>query len=128
MIALSLIKQQLRVEQDFTDDDALILHQAEAARRHVENVTRRTLVLDDDDPTIQAYRARLVGQIENGWLDEPVLQDGDPLLVNADVVQAMLMLIAHWYENREAVQFSKVSYVTRLAVSELLNPYTVYGV
>lgn len=128
MIALKLVKQALRVEQDYEGDDELITHYADAARRYVENTTRRKLVVDEDGPEMRAYRARLQGYIACGYLDAPILQEGDPLLVNADVVQAMLMLIAHWYENREAVQFSKVAYVTRLAVDEVLTFHTVFGV
>jgi hypothetical protein len=105
----------------------LLTLQAEAARRYVERATRRKLVTDDD-PALHAWYARMVPQVVNGERVSPVMLDGDPLPMDADIKQAMLMLIAHWYENREAVQYSKVSYVTGLAVKELLNPHTVYGV
>lgn len=43
------------------------------------------------------------------------------------VKQAMLMLIGHWYENREAVVVGSISKEIELATSNLLWPYRVFG-
>ncbi|EPN1653252.1 head-tail connector protein [Cronobacter sakazakii] len=40
---------------------------------------------------------------------------------------AMLMLIAHWYANREAVVTNGSSTTVDLAVESFLQPYRVYG-
>lgn len=132
MIALPIIKQHCRIEQDFTEDDELIKTYAQAARRHVENFTRRVLVTAGDERLTAFYARRARRRAINEWgdveSDIPLLMDGDPLLIDDDVRTAILMLVAHWYENREAVQMSSISHVTAMAVKELLEPYKVYGV
>jgi uncharacterized phage protein (predicted DNA packaging) len=76
MIDLSLVKQHLRVDHD--DEDVLIQGYIDAALAHVEQHCDRVLV------------------------------EGDPLLpeqmgLTKDVRQAVLLLVGHWYSNREAV-------------------------
>jgi len=39
------------------------------------------------------------------------------------IYQAMLMLIAHWYENREAVLIGRPSKEIEFAVTNLIAPY-----
>jgi uncharacterized phiE125 gp8 family phage protein len=46
----------------------------------------------------------------------------DVLAVSPSQVQAMLLLIGHWYENRQAVTTEKTPQVLELAVDALLNP------
>jgi uncharacterized phiE125 gp8 family phage protein len=40
-----------------------------------------------------------------------------------DMKQAVLMLISHWYENREAVIVGTISAEVSLGVNQLLSPY-----
>jgi hypothetical protein len=37
--------------------------------------------------------------------------------------QAVLMLVAHWYENREAIVVGTISSEVSLGVNQLLSPY-----
>lgn len=74
-MALDLLglKEQCVVEGD--DDDALLTRLLAAARRHVE------------------------GQLGYALDDQDQLPQGIP----ADIEHAVLMIAAHWFENREAV-------------------------
>jgi len=45
--------------------------------------------------------------------------------VPASIKQAMLLLIGHWYENRESVIIGTISSETPMAAKMLLNPYRV---
>ncbi|WP_010216645.1 head-tail connector protein [Pseudomonas syringae group genomosp. 3] len=76
MIDLSLVKAHLRVDHDAEDD--LIQGYVDGALSHVEQHCDRVLV------------------------------EGDPVLpeqmgFTKDIRQAVLLLVGHWYANREAV-------------------------
>lgn len=75
MIELSLVKTHLRV--DHGDEDALIQGYLDAALAHVEQHCDRVLV------------------------ETPVLPE--EMGLTKDVQQAVLLLVGHWYTNREAV-------------------------
>jgi uncharacterized phage protein (predicted DNA packaging) len=75
MIELSLVKTHLRV--DHGDEDALIQGYLDAALTHVEQHCDRVLV------------------------ETPVLPE--EMGLTKDVQQAVLLLVGHWYVNREAV-------------------------
>ncbi|HFS7074846.1 TPA: head-tail connector protein, partial [Enterobacter hormaechei] len=49
-------------------------------------------------------------------------------LLNDDVKAAMLLLIGHWYANRESVAIGQTVAEVPLAVEALLQPYRIYGV
>lgn len=93
MIDLATVKMHLRVDGD--EEDALIGGYIEAAKAHVEQHCDRKLV--DDNPVEPA---------EMG-------------LTN-DVVQAILLLVGHWYANREAVAVGTIATAMPLAVERLL--------
>lgn len=76
MIELSLVKQHLRVDHD--DEDVLIQGYIDGACAHVEQHCDRELVAGD-----------------------PVLPS--QMGLTKDVIQAVLLLVGHWYSNREAV-------------------------
>ncbi len=90
MIELSLVKTHLRV--DYDDEDALIQGYLDAALTHVEQHCDRVLV------------------------ETPVLPE--EMGLTKDVQQAALLLVGHWYENREAVASGLVE--VPLAVGRLL--------
>ncbi|HFS7074847.1 head-tail connector protein, partial [Enterobacter hormaechei] len=48
-------------------------------------------------------------------------------LLNDDVKAAMLLLIGHWYANRESVVIGETVSQVPLAVEALLQPYRIYG-
>lgn len=103
----SLVRSHCRIDDDFTGDDNLLEIYTGAAARYVETWTRRKLYKTNDEP---------------GFAD-----DADRLLLNDDVRTAMLLLIGHWYANREAVNIGNITSAVPFAVEALLQPYRIYG-
>lgn len=108
MLAVEQVKIHCRIDSDLTEEDDWIAARIKAAARYVENYTRRTLYESANDPLY--------------------LADPDALLYGEDIETAMLMLIAHWYANREAVVTNGNSTTVDLAVEAFLQPYRIYGV
>lgn len=75
-ISLAIARQHLNIEEGYAADDAYIAGLIIAARRKVELDTRRTF--GGDVPTLAGDDAALAAQ-------------------------AVLLIIGHWYANREAV-------------------------
>lgn len=122
MLTLEQIKAHCRLELDETEEDRLLQAYGRAAWRLVETSTGRRLfqvVLPEDAPVDagadEVYLRSLLppGAPENA------------LPVTDDVSLVMLLLVAHWHRNREAVTESTAmgSKKLPLAVDELLNPY-----
>lgn len=107
MIELLTVKTHCRIDDDDTSEDDLLTIYIGAAKRHVENFTRRTLYATNTDPGFE--------------------NDEDRLLLDDDVRTAMLLLVGHWFANREAVSDKSLSEIP-LAVNALLQPYKIYGV
>ncbi|MGE6320544.1 head-tail connector protein [Pseudomonas oryzihabitans] len=93
MIELSRVKLHLRVDHD--EEDALIQGYLSAAKSHVEQHCDRTLV--EANPT-----------------------GPEQMLLTKDVEQAILLLVGHWYANREAVVVGNAPTAVPLAVDRLL--------
>jgi hypothetical protein len=111
MLELDIIKVHCRIEPDFIDDDALLDTYANAARRLVETHTGRTLY---------ATLAEVPKDGEGNVADEHYL------LLDDAVTTAMLLLIGHWYENREAAVIGATATDLPLAVDALIIPYRHY--
>ncbi|EIC82085.1 head-tail connector protein [Serratia sp. M24T3] len=107
MMDISLVKKHCRIEDDFTDDDDWIAGRIKGAIRYVENYTRRKMYSTENDA---------------GYAE-----DRDALLYGEDIETAMLLLIGHWYENREAVNVGNITSALDFAVIALLQPYRIYG-
>ncbi|EOV6262262.1 head-tail connector protein, partial [Proteus mirabilis] len=54
-------------------------------------------------------------------------EDPEALFLTDDVIAAMLLLIAQWYENREGVISGQAFSTQPFAVTALLQPYRIYG-
>ncbi|MDI5890608.1 head-tail connector protein [Halomonas rhizosphaerae] len=114
MLDLSIIKPHVRLELDETDEDVLLETYATAAQRLVENRTGRTLYATDGEiPT----------DSETG---EPT--DDSALVLDDDLTTAMLLLIGHWFENREAVVIGSSPAELPMAVEALISPYRHYQI
>lgn len=107
MLTKEQVKHHCNIEQDFTEDDAWIDTGIKAAERYVEKWTRRRLYEKADDPLYMA--------------------DPDALLYGEDIEMAMLMLIAHWYTNRETVITGSTTSALAFSTEALLQPYRIYG-
>lgn len=90
---LALVKDQLRIDHDH--EDTLIQQYIDAAEAHVEQHCDRVLV--DSDPA-----------------------DESQMAFTPDVQQAILLLVGHWYANREAVVVGQTSQQVPLAFERLL--------
>ncbi|SPP31356.1 hypothetical protein ARAF_0480 [Arsenophonus endosymbiont of Aleurodicus floccissimus] len=110
MLALEKVKGQCRIDSDYHGEDDLLTSYIRASYRFVENFTRRKLM-----ETLPADT------------NPHDFCEGAPLLFDADIETAMLLLIVHWYANREAVVIGESATKMPLAVEELLQPYKVYG-
>ncbi|EOY5419100.1 head-tail connector protein [Cronobacter turicensis] len=108
MLTKEQVKHHCNIEPDFTEDDNWIENSIKAAAWYVEMWTRRRLYDSPEDP---------------GYLSDP-----DHMLYSADIEMAMLMLIGHWYANREAVNVGNVTSALAFSTEALLQPYRVYGV
>lgn len=93
MLDLPRVKLHLRLDGD--DEDGIITGYIEAAKAHVAMHCDRALV--ETDPV------------------EP-----DEMGLTPDVEQAILLLVGHWYANREAVVTGTISTAVPLAVERLL--------
>lgn len=112
MLELPIIKQHCRVEPDIAQDDALLTVYLNAAVEHVQQYTGRTLY-------------ETLAEVPVDDEDEPVM---DFALVYNDAVRAaMLLMIGHWYVNREAVTGDSVNEVP-MGTEALLRPYRILGV
>lgn len=97
-----MIKAHLRLDDDSTDEDALLQAYGRAAWKLVQNKTGRLLIAGDALPD-----------------DAPE----NALLLDDDWRLAMLLLVAHWYEHREAASEAAGMKVLPLAVDALIGPY-----
>lgn len=99
LLTLDEIKQQCRVEPDFTDDDVLLTAIGDAAQTRTETRINR----------------KLYAEAEPGM-------DPEGLVLPDDVKQAMLLLVGYWYENRVTVNDFEQSEAP-LAYNWLVDPY-----
>ena len=97
-LTLEQIKQQLRIESDFTEDDAYLEHLGEVSELAVENDLNRTLYVTD------IPEADIFG-----------------LLVNVRHKQAMLLMVGQLYENREATISGTIIAEVPLAYQHLIE-------
>lgn len=100
MVSLDLVKSHLRIDGDF--DDAYLTQLLMSANVGVEKYCDRRIV--DSQAELDA------------------LDDADAILSNGLIDQAKLMLIAHWYHQREAVSAGAMNEVP-MAIDFMLNPY-----
>lgn len=111
MLELDIIKQHVRLEPDFEDDDTLLDTYSNAARRLVENRTGRKLY---------ATAAEFPKDGDGNPTDE------NALVLDDDLVTAMLLLIGHWYANRESVAVGVSTAEMPMAVDSLIEPYRFF--
>ncbi|WP_110642462.1 head-tail connector protein [Salinicola sp. CPA57] len=111
MLELDIIKQHVRLEPDFEVDDTLLDTYSNAARRLVENRTGRKLY---------ATAAQIPKDSDGNAADE------NALVLDDDLVTAMLLLIGHWYVNRESVVVGTITSEMPMAVQSLIEPYRFF--
>lgn len=108
MLELDIIKQHVRLEPDFEDDDTLLDTYSNAAQRYVEHHSGRNLYAD---------QSAIPTDVDGNITDE------DALVLDDDITTAMLLLIGHWYANREAVVIGASPTDVPMAFAALISPY-----
>lgn len=122
MLTLDQIKAHCRLELDDTEEDNDLKGFGLAAWRMVETRTGRKLIQvalpEGAPPEALADYDYLRSLL-------PANAPENALPVTADVTLAMLMLVAHWYRNREAVTEASAtgSRALPLAFGALVDPY-----
>lgn len=106
MIEISTVREHCRIDADDTSEDSILTIYIGAAKRHIEKWTRRNLYETNADAGFDT--------------------DEDRLLLDDDIRLVILLLVGHWYANREAVSDKNTSEMP-LAVDALLQPYRIYG-
>lgn len=99
ILTLPEIKRQLRLEEDYSEEDDLLSALGAAAESRTSNYLNRKLYEEEVPET-----------------------DEDGLLLPDDVRQAMLMLVTHLYENRSSVSDSEISEMPQ-AFEWMVGPY-----
>lgn len=137
---LALITQSWRHQRDVWPPSRVLIlplrpiQSLTAVTLHDDDATSRTLNVGDFVLDGHANPARLVwrgngavpaaGIIANGIEIDIVAGYGDAATdVPQPIRQALLLLIAHWYENREPVEIGATATTIPASVSELLMPY-----
>lgn len=137
---LALITQSWRHQRDVWPPSRVLIlplrpiQSLTAVTLHDDDATSRTLDVGDFVVDGHANPARLVwrgngavpaaGIIANGIEIDIVAGYGDAATdVPQPIRQALLLLIAHWYENREPVEIGATATTIPASVSELLMPY-----
>ena len=137
---LALITQSWRHQRDVWPPSRVLIlplrpiQSLTAVTLHDDDATSRTRNVGDFVLDGHANPARLVwrgngavpaaGIIANGIEIDIVAGYGDAATdVPQPIRQALLLLIAHWYENREPVEIGATATTIPASVSELLMPY-----
>ena len=95
-VSLATAKQHCAVSPDFVGHDTLLQGYIDAAEAHVLQHVRRDL--DTEFPT--------------GW--------------PSDIIQAVLMIVGHFYANREAVAVGTIAGNVPMSAKMLLEPHRDY--
>jgi len=101
--SLEEIRSQCRIDSDDDQEDKLLTIYAKAARSKAQHFVNRTLYdesVPDSDPDGQA--------------------------IVDDIKLAMLLLVGHWYENREPVNIGNISTTLPYGFEALLEPYRIF--
>lgn len=94
------LRAQCRIDADDTAEDEMLLLYYGAARRKAENYINRKLYEGDVPDT-----------------------DPDGLKIADDILLALMLLVGHWFENREPVSVGNTVTTFPFGFESLLQPY-----
>lgn len=101
-LTLGQIKQQVRIEQDFDDENSLLTSYGAAAEETVANLLNRGKTVDDMVASLTD---------EYGGIPE-------------SITNAALMLVDNWYQHRSPIDVVNMS-VVPYAFDLIIKPYMV---
>lgn len=106
-ITLAEIKQQSYLSDADTSEDRFLEHLRDVALAHIENYTNRKLYLTGTmpDPTTHPDEAEVA------------------LEFKPNIKHAALLLIGHWYENRENMVVGTTVNNIKIGFESLVGPY-----
>lgn len=102
MIDLDLVKQHLRMEVDDDSEDVYLQHLVDSAIESFCVLNNRTLIA------------------ASAALPDPV---GNTLKITKAIEQGALLLIGHWYANRESVVVGVSGSALPMATDRLWSPF-----
>lgn len=122
MLTLTQIKEHCRIEADQTDEDRLLLSYGRAAWRLVAHATGRQLF------DVVVPEGTTPEQLDDPDFLQSLLPPNAPenaVAVDEDLRLAMLLMVAHWRRNREAVTDALSTGLKEvpLAFSAITGPY-----
>ncbi|EOW2332799.1 head-tail connector protein [Citrobacter freundii] len=94
------LRAQCRIDADDTTEDEMLLLYYGAARRMAENYINRKL-----------------------YEDKVPESDPDGLSIADDILLALMLLVGHWFENREPVNVGNIVTTFQFGFESLLQPY-----
>ena len=94
------LRAQCRIDVDDTTEDEMLLLYYGAAMRKAENYINRKLYKGDVPDT-----------------------DPDGLKIADDILLALMLLVGHWFENREPVNVGNIVTTLPFGFESLLQPY-----
>ncbi|WP_437891132.1 head-tail connector protein [Phytobacter sp. V91] len=97
---IEILRAQCRIDSDDSTEDEMLLIYFGSAKRKAENFINRKL-----------------------YETEVPESDPDGLLIENDVLLALLLLSGHWYENREQVNVGNIVTSFPFGFESLLEPY-----
>lgn len=107
IVSLDTVREHCRIDPGDNGENSLLTIYIGAAKRHIERWTRRNIYETNADPGFST--------------------DENRLLLDDDIRLVVLLLVGHWYENREASVTGVSVSTLPLAVEALLQPYRIYG-
>ncbi|WP_095497215.1 head-tail connector protein [Paraferrimonas haliotis] len=110
MINLETVKKQVHIEDDDTEHDVLLGVYISAAKKHVADYLNRTVYWPEDIKPEESLRPE-------HWMD-----------ANEPCELAGLLVIAHWFANRESVVVGTITSEVPQGFKALLNPYRIINV
>lgn len=107
MINLTLLKAHLRLEASETIEDVYLQHLIDTAIETFNSTQNRTLIAFD------------------ATLPDPV---GNTLKITMPILHGALMLIGHWYNNRESVVLGLSAAELPLGTQRLWSQYRYFSI
>jgi hypothetical protein len=94
------LRVQCRIDSDDASEDQTLAIYLSAAKLHAEKMVNRALYdssIPDNDP--------------------------DGIVISDDIKLAIMLLVSHWYENREPVNIGNITSTLPFGVQALLGPH-----